>query len=55
MSIAPESANVERNGRVEVVDPEEAHIGDILLIKAGEKVPLDGTVIEGESYLNTAA
>ena len=55
MSIAPESANVERNGRVEVMDPEEAHIGDILLIKAGEKVPLDGTVIEGESYLNTAA
>ena len=55
MSIAPESANVERNGRVEVVDPEEAHIGDILLIKTGEKVPLDGTVIEGESYLNTAA
>lgn len=55
MSIAPESANVERNGKVETVDPEEAHIGDILLIKAGEKVPLDGTVIEGESYLNTAA
>ena len=55
MSIAPESANVERNGRVEVMDPEEAHIGDILLIKTGEKVPLDGTVIEGESYLNTAA
>ena len=55
MSIAPESANVERNGRVEVMDPEEAHIGGILLIKTGEKVPLDGTVIEGESYLNTAA
>lgn len=55
MSIAPESANVERDGKVETVDPEEAHIGDILLIKAGEKVPLDGTVIEGESYLNTAA
>jgi Cd2+/Zn2+-exporting ATPase len=55
MSIAPESANVERNGKVETVDPEEVHIGDILLIKAGEKVPLDGTVIEGESYLNTAA
>ena len=56
MEIAPESANVERpDGSVETVDPEEVSIGDILLIRPGEKVPVDGLVISGESRINTAA
>lgn len=55
MSIAPEYANLERDGKIEEVDPEDVHPGDIFVVKAGEKVPLDGTVVEGESFLNTAA
>ncbi|SKB58436.1 Cd2+/Zn2+-exporting ATPase [Lachnospiraceae bacterium] len=55
MSIAPESANLEKDGVIEEVDPEDVEQGDIIVIRAGEKVPLDGVVIEGESFLNTAA
>ena len=56
MSIAPEFANVvSDDGTVNEVDPEEVSIGDILLIRAGEKIPVDGTVVEGESFLDTAA
>ena len=55
MDIRPEFANVERNGEVEEVDPEEVAVGEIILIKPGERVPLDGVVIEGNSTLNTAA
>ncbi|MDC7295175.1 heavy metal translocating P-type ATPase [Butyrivibrio sp. DSM 10294] len=56
MSIAPEFANVvSGDGTVNEVDPEEVSIGDILLIRAGEKIPVDGTVVEGESFLDTAA
>lgn len=55
MSIAPEYANVERDGQIVQLDPEDVCVGDILVVKAGEKVPLDGVVIEGESFLNTAA
>ena len=56
MSIAPDYANREtEDGSVEVIDPDEIEIGDILVIKPGEKIPTDGTVIEGEGLINTAA
>ena len=56
MNIVPEYANVERaDGSVETIDPDEVEIGDILLIKAGEKIPVDGIVRSGESMINTAA
>ncbi len=56
MSIAPETANrVEEDGSVSEIDPEEVSIGDILLVRAGEKIPVDATVVEGESFIDTAA
>lgn len=55
MDIRPDTADVERNGRVETVPPEEVRIGEIIVIRPGEKVPLDGTVTEGTSSLNTVA
>ncbi len=56
MSIAPESANlVDPDGNVTEVDPEEVSVGDILLVRAGEKIPVDAMVIEGESFIDTAA
>ena len=56
MSIAPDFANILKdNGEIEEVDPEDVNIGDTIVVKAGEKIPLDGTVIEGESFLDTAA
>ncbi len=56
MSIAPEYANLENeNKEIEEVDPEDVEIGQILVIKPGEKVPIDGTVIEGESFIDTSA
>ncbi|MBQ7614139.1 MAG: heavy metal translocating P-type ATPase [Butyrivibrio sp.] len=56
MSIAPEYANlVGEDGQVNEVDPEEVQVGDIILVRAGEKIPVDGTVIEGESFVDTAA
>ena len=56
MSIAPEIANVVgENGEVNEVDPYEVNIGDILLVRAGEKIPVDGVVVEGESFIDTAA
>lgn len=56
MDIVPEFANVERSdGKVETVDPDDVEIGDILIIKPGEKIPVDGTVREGSSLINTAA
>ena len=55
MSIAPESANVERDGKIEEVDPDEVEVGEVILIRPGEKVPLDGIVLEGSSFLDTAA
>ena len=55
MDIRPDYANVEREGQLVQVDPEEVQVGDIILIKAGERVPLDGTVTEGSSALDTAA
>lgn len=55
MDIRPDYANLYRNGKQEKVDPDEVNIGEIILIKPGEKVPLDGIVVEGESMLNTQA
>lgn len=55
MEIEPEYANLEKNGSVEEVDPDDVEIGDTIVIRPGERVPLDGTVIEGESFLDTAA
>ena len=55
MDIRPDSANVERNGEVLTVAPDEVAVGEIILVKPGEKIPLDGTVIEGQSSLNTVA
>ena len=55
MEIRPDYANVERDGAVEQVDPDEVEVGETILIKAGERVPLDGVVLEGRSDLDTAA
>lgn len=55
MNIRPDVANVEREGKVRSVSPDEVQSGEIILIKPGEKVPLDGIVIEGASALNTLA
>ena len=55
MDIRPDYANIERNGELVQVDPEEVSVGDVIVVKAGERVPLDGTVLEGTSSLDTAA
>ena len=55
MDIRPDFANLKRDGKIEQVDPEAVDIGDIILVKPGEKVPLDGEVIEGSSRLDTSA
>ena len=55
MDIRPDSANVERDGQVVTVAPEEVAVDEIIVIRAGERVPLDGTVVEGASALDTAA
>ena len=55
MDIRPDYANVERNGKLEQVDPEEVNIGDTILVKPGERGPLDGKIIKGTSALDTSA
>ena len=55
MDIRPDYANVERNGKQQKVDPNEVKIGEIITVKPGEKVPLDGYVVEGKSSLDTKA
>lgn len=55
MDIRPETAAVERDGGVVTVDPEEVAVGEVFVLKAGDRVPLDGVVLEGTSALNTAA
>ena len=55
MNIRPDYANVERDGEVSSVDPEEVSIGEVILVKAGEKIPLDGEIVEGSSMLDTSA
>ena len=55
MDIRPDYANIERDGKLEQVDPDEVEIGSIIVVQPGEKVPIDGIVTEGVSTLNTAA
>lgn len=55
MDIRPDYANVERNGKLEKVDPDEVGIGSVIVVQPGEKVPIDGVVVEGTSSLNTSA
>lgn len=55
MDIRPDYANIEKDGKVEKVDPDEVKIGDIIIVKTGEKIPLDGVVIDGTSSLDTMA
>ncbi len=55
MDIRPDYANIEENGEVKQVDPDEVQIGTVILVQPGEKVPIDGVVVDGTSSLNTAA
>ena len=55
MDIRPDSANVERDGQIVQVDPDEVAVGEVIVVRPGEKVPLDGVVLEGSSALDTAA
>ena len=55
MDIRPDYANVERDGKLEKVDPDEVEIGSIIIVQPGEKVPIDGIIVEGVSSLNTSA
>ena len=51
----PESANLERDGQMTEVDPDDVEVGDIIVIRPGEKVPLDGVILSGDSFLDTSA
>ena len=55
MDIRPDYANIERDGKLERVDPDDVAVGSVIVVQPGEKVPLDGVVIEGDSSLNTSA
>ncbi len=55
MDIRPDYANIEVNGQLEQVDPDEVEVGTVIVVQPGEKVPIDGVVVEGRSTLNTAA
>ena len=55
MDIRPDYANIETDGRLEQVDPDEVEVGTVIVVQPGEKVPIDGVVAEGSSTLNTAA
>lgn len=55
MDIRPDYANVERDGKLEQIDPDEVGIGTVIVVQPGEKVPIDGIIIEGNSSLNTSA
>ena len=55
MDICPEQAYIERNGEIEAVDPDEVEIGTIIVVRPGERVPLDGIIMKGETELDTAA
>ena len=55
MDIRPDYANVEKDGKLEQVDPDEVEIGSIIVVQPGEKVPIDGIIVEGNSSLNTSA
>lgn len=55
MDIRPDFANIKKNGSIEKVSPDKINIGDIIIVKPGEKVPLDGTIVDGNSMLDTSA
>ena len=55
MDIRPDYANIEQDGSLEQVDPDEVEIGTVIIVRPGEKVPIDGVVVEGTSTLNTSA
>lgn len=55
MDIRPDYANVEKDGELEQVDPDEVEVGTVIVVQPGEKVPIDGVIIEGSSTLNTSA
>ncbi len=55
MDIRPDYANIEQDGKLEQIDPDEIQIGSIIIVQPGEKVPIDGIVVEGQSTLNTTA
>ena len=55
MDIRPDYANVETDGKLEQVDPDEVAVGSVIVVQPGEKVPLDGIIVEGEASLNTSA
>ena len=55
MDIRPDYANIEQEGKLEKVDPDEVEIGSVIIVQPGEKVPIDGIILEGNSTLNTAA
>ena len=55
MDIRPDYANMERDGQLEKVDPDEVEIGSIIVVQPGEKVPIDGIIVEGKTTLNTSA
>lgn len=55
MDIRPDYANVERDGKIETVDPDKVEIGSIIVVSAGEKIPIDGVIVEGTTSLDTAA
>ncbi len=55
VKLRPDYANIEKDGEIEKVDPEEVKVDDIIVVLAGEKIPLDGVIVEGESFVNTAA
>ena len=55
MDIRPDYANVEKNGKLEQIDPDEVGIGSVIVVQPGEKVPIDGIIVEGASSLNTSA
>lgn len=55
MDIAPDYANIERDGAIVEVDPDEVQVGDIIVVKPGQRVPIDGVVVDGTSQLDTAA
>ena len=55
MDIRPDYANVEKDGRLEQVDPDDVPVGSIIVVQPGEKVPIDGVIVEGSSALNTSA
>ena len=55
MAIRPDYANIEEDGKIEQVDPDDVEIGTIIIVKPGEKIPIDGVIVEGSSTLNTSA